>query len=198
MTLYKSQSPEWLEARSKVVTATQFASLVGLSPHKKIISKTSNMKWGRILETAVIAALNEIGLAAEPAAPWGMVNFLDNGKLGASLDSKVLNHPVECKTTSDEKWQTWKKRPPLNYLLQIYVAMYLLNSEGYIACLSRKLEDEPKLIVYKCNHNLDLYNVIQKTIDRYYDKTKKFRVNSKDKERIKEIIYDKIELVYLT
>lgn len=209
---FKSGSEEWKKAREEVLfTGTSLSSAFGLDSKipETILEKYKEQIeaakiWGRLLEPGILITLNELGIKAEPSAPWGEVAFItDNTKLlGCSLDGIIQEKtiPVECKTAVINKYSGWLKTPPINYIIQLYVEIMCLEAPyGLLACL-RKGEDkpfkeQPQLVVYKLVPKEEVFELIYKTINRF-KKNPNSRVSPKDKEAIKELCLNSVEKVY--
>ena len=113
----KQRTPEWLEARRGLVTATDIAVLLGLSPyrceadladeklHGSMQAETLRMRVGTAMEPLIREAYEERtgrrlrrqhGLIVHPEIPWA----------GASLDYRVIGEPV----LMEAKWSTSRSR----------------------------------------------------------------------------------------
>jgi predicted phage-related endonuclease len=98
----------------------------------------SAMRAGRILEPAVIAAINEERpeLHVVKATTFHILTDL---RLGCTPDAfgddDLL---VQCKTVSVEQWDKWRAHPPLQYLLQTLCELVVTGrARGMLAVMVR-------------------------------------------------------------
>jgi len=142
---------EWLQWRLPLVTASSIGALFGIHPHLSLDDlvaekrgqrrgegDNASMRAGRILEPAVIAAINE------ERPDWHVVkattfHILPEHRLGATPDAfgddDLL---VQCKTVSPTVWDSWRGTAPLHYLLQTLTEMMVCGrSRGVLAIMVR-------------------------------------------------------------
>lgn len=142
---------EWLVERRKYITGTQIASLFGLNPYKSInrimkekaagIELIDNvyMRRGRILEPAIIQAVNEL---TEFEATVPQHKFFINSSIAVTLDGWIqrgLDYgPIECKTINDiDKFFNTKLK--YVYLLQLICQMLCVTcTTGKLAFFNLK------------------------------------------------------------
>lgn len=186
---FKPQSNEWKNKRAEIITATEAASFFALNPYKSaakvikskyepdIVQDNVYMRAGRILESGVFVALNELGVPAKPADYENVVMYVDEtNKIGCTLDG-VMNvkegrYVVECKTTSEQKFEAWSEAPPLNYLVQTLIQIQLAKSDrGILACMGLKVPELP-LIVYEIDPRPELYEFLIEMVNSAFTKYK--------------------------
>lgn len=143
---------EWLRWRQGLVTASPIGALFGVHPHVTLADLVAekrgerrgegdnpSMRAGRLLEPAVIAAINE----ERPELRVVKANefyVLPELKIGATPDAFGEDGAllVQCKTASREQWDKWHGSPPVHYLLQVLVEMMVTGCErGLLAVLLR-------------------------------------------------------------
>lgn len=143
---------EWLRWRQGLVTASSIGALFNCHPYVSLADlvaekrgkrrgegDNSSMRAGRILEPAVIAALNEErpDLRVVKADTFHMIPAT---RLGCTPDAfgedgKLL---VQLKTASREQWDKWHGVMPLHYVLQTLCEMLVTGCErGLLACMLR-------------------------------------------------------------
>lgn len=219
MTIYKSLSAEWREARGKVITGTEVSSLFGLNPYKSVPSLVRSklgdpdevldnpaMMQGRRLEPGVIIAVDEAGYNAEPAAPWGHVCFLINkcGLLGCSLDGvgtiKKEKIIVEAKTTRAANFDKWceTNMPPLYYIMQTHVEMLCADTKlGLLAAAPARIPFV-ELAIWGTVRNKKIDKLLVDTTKRFWDNLNsetKFVIDQKDKAEIRELLEKSIRRI---
>lgn len=213
---FKPGSPEWLGARMLDITGTELPAIFGLhkynSPAKVMREKinpsvrTDNpyTRAGRLMENAVMVAMNEIGIPAIAADPSKVVYVRHaNARLGASMDGKAVEegwcHIVECKTTAPHKFNDWKVNPPIEYMIQVQAQMLVCNiSQCLLACLGR-IEPIYPLIVYEVTADLEIQKIILEEVERCWEHIQsgdKFKVNKSYKEMIISSIFGNAKLVF--
>lgn len=187
---FKPQSNEWKNKRAEIITATEAASFFALNPYRSaakvikskyepdIVQDNVYMRAGRILESGVFVALNELGVPAKPADYENVVMYVDEtNKIGCTLDG-VMNvkegkYVVECKTTSEEKFSMWSEQPPLNYLVQTLIQIELAKTDrGLLACMGLKVPELP-IIVYEIEPRPELYQLLIEMVNFSFNKHKK-------------------------
>ena len=142
----------WLNWRREYVTASHAGVLFGVHPYVTLADLVAekrgdrrgegdnpSMRAGRILEPAVIAALNEErpDLRVTKASTFHVIPAL---RLGCTPDAFGEDGAllVQCKTASREQWDKWHGTMPLHYLLQTLTEMLVTGCErGLLACMLR-------------------------------------------------------------
>jgi predicted phage-related endonuclease len=142
---------EWLGWRAGLYTASRMGALFGCDEWTSIADvvaemrgerrgagDNSAMRAGRILEPAVIAAINEERpeLHVVKATTF---HILPDLRLGCTPDAfgddDLL---VQCKTVSVEQWQKWRAHPPLQYVLQTLCELIVTGcARGMLAVMVR-------------------------------------------------------------
>lgn len=142
---------DWLSWRRDYLTASHAGCLFGIHPYvtlddliaekrdeKRGEGDNASMRAGRILEPAVIAALNEERpeLHVVKATTF---HILPELRLACTPDAfgddDLL---VQCKTVSQHVWDQWHGAPPLHYVLQTLCELIVTGrSRGLLACLIR-------------------------------------------------------------
>lgn len=143
---------EWLRWRQGLVTASPIGALFGCHPHVTIADLVAekrgerrgegdnpSMRAGRLLEPAVIAAINEERpeLHVVKASTFHLLPTL---RLGCTPDAFGEDGAllVQAKTASREQWDKWHGVPPLHYTLQTLTEMLVTGCErGLLAVLLR-------------------------------------------------------------
>jgi len=207
--LFEQGSKEWLEIRSKHITGTEIASLFALNPYKssvqimreKIAGKSEpledndHMKRGRRAELGILVSANELGIKAEPAAPWGKVKVLTKGNISVSLDAMCGDIPVEIKSTFEKFYKYQDGIISQAYLLQCQAQLYVLGCKKLILICGEQSPLYP-IVAFKVKPNKELHKIIVDTVDRFCDnriKEEKFKVNQDDKKRVLELFESTVE-----
>lgn len=143
---------EWLGWRQGLVTASPIGALFGCHPNLSLADLVAekrgerrgegdnpSMRAGRLLEPAVIAALNEERpeLRVVKASTFHVIPTL---RLGCTPDAFGEDGAllVQAKTASREQWDKWHGVPPLHYTLQTLTEMLVTGCErGLLAVLLR-------------------------------------------------------------
>lgn len=189
---------EWLEARTKFITATEISCLFSMNPYaswRKMFDRKRHpelidnvyMKLGKILEPAVVKAVElELGLCFKHEE--GVELFYKHEELPLSSTPDALGERtlLECKSTSPKRYEEdWEDVPPLYYLLQVCVQLMTVDKElGYLAAVPTDLtpehfHDTLKLKVFMVKRKEDVENLIAETVIRGYEAY----VNETDFER---------------
>jgi putative phage-type endonuclease len=146
-----SSRGEWLQWRAGLITASRIGALFGIDQFQTIenvveemraerrgAGDNAAMRAGRILEPAVIAALNEERpeLRVIKATTF---HILPELRLGCTPDAfgddDLL---VQCKTASAEQWDRWHGKIPLQYTLQTLCEMVVTGrTRGMLALMIR-------------------------------------------------------------
>ena len=142
---------EWLTCRQSLITASAIGALFGIHPHVTLADliaeklgqrrgegDNASMRAGRILEPAVIAAINE------ERPDWHVVrattfHILSELRLGCTPDAwGAGNLLIQCKTVSPAVWEQWRGTAPTHYLLQTLTEMMVCGqSRGVLAIMVR-------------------------------------------------------------
>jgi predicted phage-related endonuclease len=145
---------EWLTWRQSLITASSIGALFSIHPHVSLDDliaeklgqrrgegDNASMRAGRILEPAVIAAVNEErpDWHVEKATTF---HILTDHRLGCTPDAfgddgreEIL---VQCKTCSAAVWDAWRGTAPTHYLLQTLTEMLVCGrSRGVLAIMVR-------------------------------------------------------------
>lgn len=142
---------EWLQWRGGFVTASAIGALFNIHPHLSLADlvaekrgerrgegDNASMRAGRILEPAVIAAINEEHpeWQVEKAQTF---HILSQHRLAATPDAFGADDLlVQCKTVSPAQWEAWRGTAPLHYTLQTLTELMCTGrSRGVLACMTR-------------------------------------------------------------
>jgi len=142
---------EWLQWRLPLVTASSIGALFGVHPHVSLDDMiaekrglrrgegdNASMRAGRILEPAVIAAINEERpeLQVVRATTFHLIPEL---RLGCTPDAWGADDLlVQLKTVSPAVWEQWRATRPLHYVLQTLTEMLVCGrSRGLLAIMVR-------------------------------------------------------------
>lgn len=143
---------EWLKWRQSLITASSIGALFSIHPHVSLDDliaeklgqrrgegDNASMRAGRILEPAVIAAINE----EKPEwRVWKATTFhiLTELRLGCTPDAFGLDGEllIQLKTVSPAVWEQWRATAPLHYVLQTLTEMMVCGqSRGVLAIMVR-------------------------------------------------------------
>lgn len=215
---FEAGSLEWLEARSKNITATEVASLFGLNKYKsakalaqdkvspkKIWSK--HIRRGRILEPAVLQAVREdLGWVVGLYGGAENVSFYQHPEiaLSATPDGKILGSDgevealIELKTATQTRMDDWDFEVPLYYALQVHAQMMCVGvDKAYIACLGAF--DPFPLIVYEIIRDEKIERLIKIFVEKFwrmfYNKIE-YSVDKAEKEQMREWVRTAQKRVY--
>ena len=142
---------EWLQWRLPLVTASSIGALFGVHPHVSLDDMiaekrglrrgegdNASMRAGRILEPAVIAAINEERpeLQVVRATTFHLIPEL---RLGCTPDAWGADDLlVQLKTVSPAVWEQWRATRPLHYVLQTLTEMLVCGRpRGLLAIMVR-------------------------------------------------------------
>jgi len=215
--IFKPGSLDWLEERTKNVTATELASLFSMNKHKspralikdKFEPQTVWTSWirrGRILEPAVLEAMREdLTWNVEPISADGVAFYkYPKVRLSATPDAKILDEDgdlfalLECKSASEARIEDWDFGVPAHYTLQVHAQMMCTGvKKAYIACLGAF--DPFPLIVYKVEWHEELSKLILDTVNKFWqdvNKTKSFKPDKDDKKLVREWLPKTVTRVY--
>lgn len=193
-----SNDDEWLELRSKVLTATEVSVILGLNKwqsvkdvleNKKEIKKIDNayIQMGHWLEPLVVQATNKV--------IGTNFNLMDRSfyvdydiKLGATPDAWQEGELLECKTTKPRNFYKWSDWPPAYYLMQLYTQLVCTELQtGYLAVMSTNLtqfQEELKvpIAIFKLERHERIDNILKAEVKRFWEtceEGKVYRVNRK-------------------
>lgn len=200
-----SNDQDWLEARKKIITATEMPCLLGLDKYKsaeKMYKEKSERTFfgnayttvGQLLEPVVVDATNlfidtDFQLYDQQAHK---VMFIDEEiGIGATPDasSESLEALLECKTTLPHNYELWRYEPPIKYLVQLHTQLICTGVDtGYLSIMSTNLaQSSPKLdfpiSIFKIKYDNIVKNHILKEIKRFWatrEENKVFRSNRKE------------------
>jgi len=142
---------EWLKWRQDLVTASSIGALFGIHPHVSLDDLVSekrgqrrgegdnaSMRAGRILEPAVIAAINEERPELQVVRATTF-HILPGHRLGCTPDAWGADDLlVQLKTVSPAVWDQWRATAPLHYVLQTLCEMLVCGrSRGLLAIMVR-------------------------------------------------------------
>lgn len=142
---------EWLTWRQSLITASSIGALFGIHPHVSLDDlvaekrgerrgegDNASMRAGRILEPAVIAAVNEERpeWCVERATTF---HILPQHRLACTPDAFGADDLlVQCKTVSPQQWDQWRGTAPLHYVLQTLTELLCTGrTRGVLACMIR-------------------------------------------------------------
>lgn len=200
-----SNDRDWLEARKKIITATEMACLLGLDKYKsaeKMYKEKSERTFfgnsyttvGQLLEPVVVDATNlfldtDFELYDQQAHK---VMYIDEEiGMGATPDacSKSIEALLECKTTLPHNYQLWRYEPPIKYLIQLHTQILCTgHKKGLLAIMSTNLsQSSPKLDFPISIFEVEADDVVRdymfKEIERFWktrEEGKIFRSNRKN------------------
>ena len=144
----------WLRQRSEMVTASDVAAIMALSPYegpadvwrRKVLGeekpRNERMLWGSRLQSAILAGFAEDAhfrvrewpayeVAAHEKHPW----------FGATPDAQYAEpvlasawFPAEAKNVAEHNAREWKTAPPLICQVQLAAQMAVLDAPRGILC----------------------------------------------------------------
>ena len=208
--LKPSTDEEWLELRTKVVTATEAGVLLGLNKWKSvrdIIEGKKNITpfensytWlGQELEPVVVSAVNKVLKKNFKLFENGSRSFfVDEEKgLGATPDAGDEFTLLECKSTKPRNSIRWSNHPPAYYLCQLYVQLLCTGREvGYLGILSTDLTQYSEelnlgLHIHELRRSPELDAIIIETVKEFWKHEKIGKVY-----RVKRQRAPKIEMLF--
>jgi predicted phage-related endonuclease len=142
---------EWLGWRAGLYTASRMGALFGCDEWTSIADVVEEMRGerrgagdnpamraGRILEPAVIAAINEERPELHVVKATSF-HILPDLRLGCTPDAFGTDDLlVQCKTVSVEQWAKWRHHPPLQYVLQTLCELIVTGcARGMLAVMVR-------------------------------------------------------------
>lgn len=195
---------EWHELRSKYVTASEAAVLVGVDPYSSPAKVRNPAPFegnaytivGQMLESVVVNVVNSILNTSFCLYenPEGHKEFYTEGSLGATPDAHMnRSQLLECKTTRPQTFIKYGAVPPSKYVIQLLTQMCCTGiEEGYLAIMSTNLtQNSPTLCwpisIYKVWKNEYICDILKSEATRFLT-NKSFRVDSKVKNKVKLLI----------
>jgi putative phage-type endonuclease len=138
----------WLEERRSLITATDVAAILGLSPfsspikvwlgktsESEDVAETKAMRWGRRFERPILEAYEErTGFALDYPTPFTLVRAPTEPLIGATLDA-VRRHdlaPVDAKNVgfrSEIYGEDGSDDFPPHYAAQLMIQMFVTGAE---------------------------------------------------------------------
>lgn len=209
MTEDLSKSP----IRLRNTTATDMAILFGLNPYESpssLVERKTNpkpissnhMRRGKLFEPAVLEAfLLDANMPTERHI--GSTIELPEYRIAATPDAYVLGtkNVVECKSVMTKSIDKWYDEIPASYQIQVMVQMLVVGSEvGYIGALE---EGDPtickyRFVAWKVNRHEEIEELMKQESLRFWEdreNNKLFRVSSKVKKRVSELLPVTRELI---
>lgn len=210
----------WLEARKKIVTATEMPCVLGLDKYKsaeKMFRDKGGGTFfgnayttiGQLLEPVVVSATNlmlntDFQLYDQQAHKVMYIN--DDIGMGATPDaySKSLDCLLECKTTLPHNYRMWHDHPPVKYLVQLHTQMICTGIDvGYLSIMSTNLAQSSPVLdmplsVHKVYANDLISDYIKSEVVRFWEtksEGKVFRSRKKDSELIELYIRMNMEKI---
>ena len=138
---YKTRE-EWLDGRKSLITASDAAAALGLSPFKSALKlyaekiglaedgeEREAMKWGKALQGAIGSRFAEVsGRAVTEAPPFTIFLHPDHPRVGCTLDffeqdGEKGRGALETKATGIP----WKDEPPLFYQVQLQLQVAIIG-----------------------------------------------------------------------
>ncbi len=211
---------DWLLLRTKVLTATDMAVILGLNPYKSVSELLESKKnpvpfsnaytWiGQALEPVVVKATNEV-------LKTDFKLYEDDGKqffadlelgLGATPDAYEAddNLLLECKTTKPGNALKWAAWPPTYYLSQLYTQLICTEkADGLISILSTNLTQTSEVLklpltIHLLTRTKELDILILEQVARFWETTKRgktYRVDRKLAFRIDMMLRYAVRGIY--
>lgn len=211
---FEAGSLDWLEARSKNITATEVSSLFGLNKYKSARALVKDKKepkkiWspfirrGRILEPAVAQALRE-DLDWEVTLYGGTknVSFFQHPdiQLSATPDAMRMDSDgiIELKTANMDRMDDWDFSVPIHYALQVHAQMMCIGThKAYIACMGA-FEPFP-LIVYEIAYNKRIEDLIKISVASFWEMFYngiEYNIDKNIKKEVKECALSGMKRIY--
>lgn len=193
----------WLQLRSHDVTASEIGALFGCHRYLSHLALWANksgrgkaqgdnlsMRGGRIFEAAIAAAVQE------EYKDWNVekaVHYYRDAerKIGATPDYfRVIGEGlskqkevIECKFVQPRIFESeWQSGPPLYYILQTLVQIYLCNaSGGWVACMvDNRAKD---LTMYRVDRNDAAWERICAAVERFWQDVRREEIPEADYAR---------------
>ena len=194
---------DWLDIRSRVVTATEVSIILGLN-HYRTVSEMMRDKanpkpfenaytWvGIALEPIVVMATNKVlgasfKLYEETKDAKSFFVDLDL-RLGSTPDAYDDLRLLECKSTKPGNYLRYSGWPPIYYLMQLYTQLLCTNrSEGLLSIMSTNLSQQSAELklpinIFSINRETKIDEIVISEVERFWktiDSQKLFRVNRK-------------------
>lgn len=199
--LEPASEEEWLELRTKVLTATDMGTILGLNKWKSVAQLNEGKKnveffensytWlGQVLEPVVVQAVNKaLGSDFKLYEDTSRSFFADlTIGLGATPDAYQGDVLLECKSTKPGNALRWNGWPPAYYLSQLYIQMICTDKQlGYLGVLSTNLTQQSEVLnlpltIHKLKRDPKLDSIVFFEVARYWEAckiNKLYRVNRK-------------------
>ncbi len=197
---------EWLDLRTKVLTATDMAVILGLNPYKSVSELIESKKnpvpfsnaytWiGQALEPVVVKAVNEV-----TSSDFKL--YEDDGKqffadidlgLGATPDAYDGKMLLECKTTKPGNALKWAAWPPTYYLSQLYTQLICTDKQsGLLGILSTNLTQTCEVLnlpltIHHLTRSQKLDIIILEQVARFWETSKRGKVYRVDRKLAAQI-----------
>ena len=193
---------EWLELRTKVLTATDSGVILGLNPWKSVrelveskaeytpINNAYTM-LGQWLEPVVVSAVNAtLDTSYELFDTDGTRSFFADEELGlgATPDAGCGESLLECKSTKPRNFIKWAYWPPAYYLMQLYTQLICTGRQhGLLAVMSTNLTQYSEelnipLHIFELVRTPEIDAILIAEVERFWeavDAGKLYRVNRK-------------------
>ncbi len=194
---------DWLLLRTKVLTATDMAVILGLNPYKSVSELLESKKnpepfsnaytWiGQALEPVVVKAVSEV-------LTHQFKLYEDDGKqffadldvgLGATPDAYEVNGNLllECKTTKPGNALKWAAWPPTYYLSQLYTQLICTEKQsGLLGILSTNLTQTSEVLrlpltIHHLTRSKELDILILEQVARFWETTKRGKIYRVDRK----------------
>lgn len=199
---------DWLELRTKYITASEAAVLVGADPYSSPAKLRAPEPFlgnaftfvGQMLEPVVVNVTNKVlGTSFELYEnKEGHKEFYTCGVLGATPDAhedrRIL---LECKTTRPHTYLKYSAVPPSKYLIQLLVQLECTGlEEGYLAIMSTDLTQATAVLkwpitvykVWKCGTICGILKTQAERFNKACAEDKGFRVDSKIKQKVRLLL----------
>lgn len=209
MTEDLSKSP----VRLRNITATDMATILGLNKYEspaKLLDKKRNpqpivnnhVRRGKLKEPSVLEAfLLDANMQTERHV-GGTIELVGQ-RIAATPDAYLFGTKdvVECKSVMSKNFEKWYDEIPAHYQIQVMVQMLVVGSQaGYIGALE---EGDPticeyRFIAWKVNRHEEIEELMKQEAKRFWEETeeeKLFRVDSKVKKRVSELLPKTRELI---
>lgn len=202
--------------RTKNITATDMAALFGLnkysSPAKMLENKinpvpvvNNHVRRGKLHEPAVLEAfLLDMGM--DTVRHVGGTIKLAGHRIAATPDAYVAGSSsvVEAKSIMSHTFDRWYDEVPPNYHVQVFTQMLVKDSErGYIGALEAgdPRDCEYRFIAWEISRDDEIEELMKTEVARFWKSVEDgalFRVDSKIKKRMIELMIPTARLVYPT
>jgi len=209
---------DWLQLRTKVLTATDIAVILGLNKYKSVAELIEGKKNSEPFENAY----TWIGQALEPVVVKATNKVLDrkfklyedDGKaffadidlgLGATPDAYDATHLLECKTTKPGNALRWAAWPPPYYLSQLYTQLICTDRpEGMLSIMSTNLTQTSEVLqlpitVHLLTRTEKIDKLILEQVARFWETSKRgkvYRVDRKLSFQLEMLLQYQVRTVY--